>query len=285
MNFDLSALNIFQSIEEKFNKREYAEAWVQWLGDNWLYSVYASAIYIAATFAIQYYMRERKKHDLRALLIAWNIFLSIFSIIGTIKMLPSLINVLVNDGFEDTICKRDFIYGATGFWSLLFVFSKYFELGDTFFIVSRKQKLIFLHWYHHATVLIFTVYSNYQFCASSRWYMTMNYLVHSVMYTYYALKAMRINITPIIPQIITIMQLSQMFIGCYVNYRSYMLLPLKGKNSSCFVSYDNIKYSSLMYFTYFILFLDYFVYSYIGKRHSSYHQLDKKKDSIKVKKN
>jgi elongation of very long chain fatty acids protein 6 len=36
--------------------------------------------------------------------------------------------------------------------------SKVPETIDTLFIVLRRQKLIFLHWYHHATVLVYCFY-------------------------------------------------------------------------------------------------------------------------------
>lgn len=52
---------------------------------------------------------------------------------------------------------RSFIeHKVSGFWSTMFVLSKVPELGDTLFIVLRKQPLIFLHWYHHATVLVYS---------------------------------------------------------------------------------------------------------------------------------
>lgn len=45
---------------------------------------------------------------------------------------------------------------VAAFWGTLFSLSKVIELGDTAFIILRKQPLIFLHYYHHATVLIYT---------------------------------------------------------------------------------------------------------------------------------
>eukprot|EP00122_Pirum_gemmata_P011475 Pgem_evm2s10633 len=45
--------------------------------------------------------------------------------------------------------------GPSGMWTTLFIFSKIPELFDTMFIVLRKRPLIFLHWYHHITVLAY----------------------------------------------------------------------------------------------------------------------------------
>ena len=41
------------------------------------------------------------------------------------------------------------------------------------------------------TVLIYSWYSFSEYSAQARWFIVMNYLVHSVMYTYYALKSIR----------------------------------------------------------------------------------------------
>ena len=72
---------------------------------------------------------------------------------------------------------------------------------DTLFIVLRKQELILLHWYHHATVLIYCWHSYKGLQSTGRWFSTMNYLVHSLMYTYYACRAMRFKIPRFVNQV------------------------------------------------------------------------------------
>ena len=40
-------------------------------------------------------------------------------------------------------------------------------------------------------MLVYVFYCFSQFTSCARWFMTMNYFVHSLMYTYFALRAMR----------------------------------------------------------------------------------------------
>ena len=44
------------------------------------------------------------------------------------------------------------------------------------------------------TVLLYAWYSYSEYTAPARWFIVMNYIVHSAMYTYYAFKALRYTI-------------------------------------------------------------------------------------------
>lgn len=150
-----------------------------------------------------------------------------------------------------------------GFWTWLFVLSKLPELGDTIFIVLRKQPLIFLHWYHHITVLIYSWFSYTEYTSSARWFIVMNYCVHSVMYSYYALRAMGYKPPRFIAMVITSMQLTQMIVGCAINIWANDYLKTSN-HSACHISEINIKLSIAMYFSYFVLFARFFYITYLS---------------------
>ncbi|KAG6804621.1 elongation of very long chain fatty acids protein 6-like [Apis mellifera caucasica] len=135
-------------------------------------------------------MAKRPRFNLRGPLILWSSLLSLFSIIGVFRTLPEMIHILTHHGFYHSVCIPSFIEQdvVCGFWSWMFALSKLLEFGDTIFIVLRKQELIFLHWYHHITVLLYSWFSYSEHTASARWFMVLNYFVHSIMYGYYALK-------------------------------------------------------------------------------------------------
>lgn len=171
-----------------------------------------------------------------------------------ILFFPFISSYLTSYIEQDRVC---------GFWTWLFVLSKLPELGDTIFIVLRKQPLIFLHWYHHITVLIYSWFSYTEYTSSARWFIVMNYCVHSVMYSYFALRAMRYRPPRVLSMLITSMQLTQMIIGCYINLWAYDYLKTAPR-SSCHISQLNIQLSIAMYFSYFVLFARFFYTTYLA---------------------
>jgi elongation of very long chain fatty acids protein 6 len=127
--------------------------------------------------------------------------------------------------------------------------------------VLRKQKLIFLHWYHHATVLVYCWYSAKDFSGSGRWFVLMNYTVHSAMYSYYALRALRFKIPKWVNITITSGQILQMVFGIYINCVAWYQIK---SGAACHVSVENIVWSFIMYFSYFLLFFKFFYDAYLA---------------------
>ncbi|XP_034184775.2 very long chain fatty acid elongase 6 [Osmia lignaria lignaria] len=248
------------NFEETFSPAETQ----QWMIKNWTNGFYYCGIYMILIFGGQHYMSNRPKFELRGLLTVWNTVLAIFSIIGFTRTAPELIYVLRNYGFHYSICVPSFIERncVSGFWTWMFVLSKLPELGDTIFIVLRKQRLIFLHWYHHITVLLYAWFSYTEYAATARWYIVMNYFVHSIMYSYYALKAMRYRPPQWIAMLITSLQILQMVMGVIVNIRAFQYLE-SGK-IDCHISRVNVTLGLLIYFSYFILFAKFFRSSYLN---------------------
>ncbi len=213
-------------------------------------------------------MSSRKPYKLRLALTLWNVSLAAFSIIGTLRTLPELIDVIREFGFAHSVCSNSFHtkVNVSSFWTWLFIVSKAPELGDTVFVVLRKQKLIFLHWYHHITVLLFTWYSYADEASAGRWYIDMNYVVHALMYSYYAVRALGFRVPRNIAMIITISQIVQMILGTFVTYYAYYS---KFNNKNCMISYSTVYAGILMYISYFLLFAYFFINSYFGSSSSS----------------
>uniref|UniRef100_A0A2M4CSC8 Elongation of very long chain fatty acids protein n=1 Tax=Anopheles darlingi TaxID=43151 RepID=A0A2M4CSC8_ANODA len=236
-----------------------------WMVKNWTYVFYYCGIYMAVIFGGQWYMQNRPRFELRGLLAIWNTLLAMFSIMGAFRTAPELVHVLRHYGLFHSVCVPSFIEHdrVSGFWTWLFVLSKLPELGDTVFIVLRKQPLIFLHWYHHITVLMYSWFSYTEYTASARWFIVMNYCVHSVMYSYYALRALNFKPPRSIAMLITTLQLTQMVVGCAINIWAHGFLQTAGKNS-CNISEMNIKLSIAMYFSYFVLFARFFYKTYLS---------------------
>jgi len=249
---------------------EYAAApSMQFMQTIWHHSITISALYVLVIFFGKKIMEKRQAFDLETPLFLWNLALGIFSILGAIRMSPEFFHVLFTHGFKYSICTAGYMtIPVSGFWLKLFIYSKAFELIDTIFIILRKRPLNFLHWYHHATVLVYCWHSFKDYTAPARWFCWMNYNVHAVMYTYYALRARGFRFPKWFPMTITCLQISQMVVGCFIATQVYRV---KSNGQFCQQTEESLYFGFVIYLSYFMLFANFFyqAYFYKGGRYST----------------
>jgi elongation of very long chain fatty acids protein 6 len=213
-------------------------------------------------FGIKYF-DSRKPWGLRYTLALWNFCLATFSFIGMVRTVPHLIGMLLTKSFRDTIClpaTETYGNGIVGFWVMLFIFSKLPELIDTFFIVVRKRPLIFLHWYHHVTVLLYCWHAYATMAGSGLYFVAMNYSVHAFMYAYFCLQALKMVPKGFPAYLITICQIAQMLIGTGVCVSAWYF---KLHDDECSNDRNNLIAGALMYGSYLYLFVDFAVRRFI----------------------
>ena len=156
----------------------------------------ASGFYVVAIFWGQHYMKDKPSWGWRKTLAAWSLLLSVFSTIGVFRTAPQVIHNLYHYGLRDNVCESPYMLvgsGPVGNWGFLFLLSKFAELFDTFFIVIHKKPLIFLHWYHHITVLYCCWHTWVNVTPTGLIFCAVNFGVHAIMYFYYFLMAMRMK--------------------------------------------------------------------------------------------
>ncbi len=272
----------FHELEDNFNRTVA----ILFMRSIWHYSFYISAFYVVTIFSLQAYMRDRPKYNLRGPLMVWSLLLSAFSIYGFCVSGIDHFIYMFNHGWKSSVCDPILVDRQMGLWSFLFCFSKCPELIDTYFVVLRKQKLIFLHWYHHITVFIYCWFSYGYMTNPQQWFITMNYFVHSIMYLYYAVRASSFYRPPIwVNMVITSLQLLQMVVGVYVNV--YVFVNMKftpGWYCDGEVETTNVYvYTAfIMYSSYFMLFVNFFYSSYVSKRGGRQKQLTQSQDQTKT---
>lgn len=250
---------VFQQVWQMFPSLTWMYPWpkenefdgqpiMNFMMEAWQWPLMASVVYIAVIFWIKFINKE--SFSLKYPLFFWNLFLAVFSIMGMLRTVPYSLEFWRQHGFHALQCQEvhSVYQGAHGLWNLLFIWSKFPELVDTLFIVLRRKPLIFLHWYHHFTVMILSFYVG---ATQSPFVMfaSMNYTVHAIMYTYYALAAIHCWPKFIPPWLITVLQTSQM-VGGMANCIFALM-----HHDDCPMAHKPTLYLAFaIYATYFILF-------------------------------
>jgi elongation of very long chain fatty acids protein 6 len=220
----------------------------------------------------RFYFANRKPWDWRQTMALWNLSLSTFSAIGFIRTAPQLLHNLTNYTWRQNFCfdpESHYGSGSTGLWVQLFILSKFPELLDTFFIVIHKKPVIFLHWYHHVSVLLYCWHSYVTKAPTGIVFCVMNYAVHAIMYFYYFLMAVHMKPKAFQAVYITAAQISQMVVGVMITTIGCYLLWVEGPPDNCWLTPDNNVAALVMYGSYLFLFLEFFWQRYNKKSKKS----------------
>jgi elongation of very long chain fatty acids protein 6 len=250
------------NVEEKYWNAPYAHALFNYY---WHYTLAIVAFYVFTIYALKRWMHDRKPFHLKVPLFLWNSALAIFSAVGYWRFSEEFWFVIKNRSFQDSVCLTLSPTQPVAFWAFLFAISKIAELFDTVFLVLRKRPLIFLHWYHHAVVLVYSWHAGQKLTAAGRYFMTMNYFVHSIMYSYYALSSIGIRLPRAISMVVTTLQTTQMLIGVGISvYITVLKLSEQPANPLiCQQSNENLMFAFAIYFTFAILFVRFFIAAYL----------------------
>ncbi|XP_023229012.1 putative fatty acid elongation protein 4 [Centruroides sculpturatus] len=233
-------------------------------GNYWHYSIYISIIYLMTIKILQHHMNDRPPYNFKRAFTIWNGLLAIYSICTIIRGIPVLYEAFKQLTFYEIICDKNLTENTPAilFWTVIFVFSKVWELGDTIFIILNKRNLMFLHCYHHVMTVILTWYAVFRESSYLTTVIYVNTFVHSLMYSYFTLKCMEIKIFPIVAMLITVIQITQMVYAFLLTSWIYWLLI---NGHPCDTPLDVLKFCFLLFMSYLYLFTDLFHKSYIRK--------------------
>jgi len=175
-------------------------------------------------------LKEKKKFN--TLFILHNLFLSVFSLTLLILMIDRLLSLFavvdstkpeLERRYLPWICSHEMaVDGPLNTLYYLNFLTKFYELGDTLFLILRGSDLHFLHVYHHSMTL-YLCFTQIWGGAAVQWVpITLNLAVHVLMYYYYALTSM--GIRPWWKQWVTRLQIIQFIIDIIAAYSCVGLL-------------------------------------------------------------
>jgi fatty acid elongase 3 len=174
------------------------------------------ASYLVIIFGIQEVMRNRPPQKLNTLFRVHNAFLTLGSGLLLALMVEEVASIWIKSGTYGTMCDETSWTPRLEFYYMINYYFKYIELFDTVFLALKKKPLAFLHVFHHsATALLCFVQLNGK--TSVSWVViSLNLLVHVIMYYYYYATAGGAKIWW--KKYLTSMQITQFIIDLFIVY-------------------------------------------------------------------
>lgn len=207
---------------------------------------------------------EPKGPLIQTITIVHSALLAIYSGWTFINSWNIVIAYLLQTDYWTTFCDADNTLWTAhnlGFWVTHFYLSKYYEFIDTWIVLLKGKKPIFLQTYHHAGIVILMwMFVATKATGGALITLTFNSFIHTLMYTYYTLAALGYQ-SPL-KNYLTQAQLTQFVVGIAVTS------PLLVASRSCINEAQWFTVVSIDVYAVIliVLFYQFYVDSYIKKK-------------------
>ncbi|KAL9552518.1 hypothetical protein MBANPS3_003731 [Mucor bainieri] len=241
--------------------------------------------YFIVIFGGRYLMTNVAPFKLKAPFMIHNVLLTLVSGILLVLMVEQIFPIFYRHGLMAAICANETWTQPLELLYYLNYLVKYWELIDTIFLVLKKKKLEFLHYYHHSLtmVLCFTQLNGQ---TSVSWVpITLNLTVHVLMYYYYFRTAAGAKIWW--KKYLTTLQITQFIIDlvviyfCTYTYFAYTYWPHLPNMGSCAGTETSALFGCALLSSYLVLFINFYRITYQAKRAAARKQKQEKEDQQK----
>ncbi|KAJ1761410.1 hypothetical protein LPJ62_002932 [Coemansia sp. RSA 2167] len=167
--------------------------------------------------------QKQKGPWMTSFVVLHNLALAVFSYWCATNYTAAFAQTVREEGVQCAFCDQNHTIWNNMFkFNYLFYLSKYYELVDTFIILAKGRKATFLQTYHHAGAITTMWVGCYFGSPQLVFYVIANSIVHTLMYTYFALTAM--GYSPPGKKFLTHIQIFQFLIGL-VFIALYITIP------------------------------------------------------------
>mmetsp|Transcript_31085 Transcript_31085/g.54590 ORF Transcript_31085/g.54590 Transcript_31085/m.54590 type:complete len:326 (-) Transcript_31085:110-1087(-) len=258
-----------------------------------------SIAYLLLLTVGQDYMSKRKPFKfVKPLLPIWFFIIWMFSFAATAQLGQGIAMHVKNANFDPNLGPFglihqyiiDFIMNADEVleaipehrkkmaWLTLFCYSKPFEFIDTVLLVLSKKPVSRLHWVHHLVTMWFSWMNLAVYASPGLLFAVVNAFVHSVMYCWYFLAALKMK-PKSLAIVVTAIQNLQMFVGVLVPVMSYH------HREKCQIPDIYWVFTVAMYTLYIFMFGHLFITKYIFRTRTSLEHLAANQKASAAKKN
>ncbi|KAJ2358282.1 Fatty acyl-CoA elongase/Polyunsaturated fatty acid specific elongation enzyme [Coemansia erecta] len=228
------------------------------------------AVYLGVIFGIQFLMRSRKPFKLTRLAQIHNLGLTLISLVLLVLYVEELTPIISQGGLFHAVCAEEAWTQRLEVLYYLNYLTKWIEFTDTVFLVLKKKPLQFLHVYHHSLTMALC-FTQLNGSTSVSWVViTLNLLVHVVMYFYYFLASC--GIYPWWKKYVTTLQITQFIIDLgFVYFCTYQLIASRYYQhlphcGTCAGTEEAAIFGCALLSSYLLLFIQFFQRTYSKKQ-------------------